>query len=48
MKELKFLFTEAWKEAKSNPKEAVLSALAMTFICTFTYFGLWIAYIIGA
>lgn len=48
MKELKFLFIEAWKEAKNDPKEAILSALMMAFICAFTYYGLWFAHIIGA
>ncbi len=47
MKELKLLFSEAWKEAKRDPKEAILSVLCLTFICAFTYYGLWIAYIIG-
>ena len=47
MKELKFLFSEAWKEAKRDPKEAILSVIYLASICTFTYVGLWLAYIIG-
>jgi hypothetical protein len=48
MKELKFLFSEAWKEAKNDPKEAILSLVCVVSIFGFTYVGLWIAYIIGA
>jgi hypothetical protein len=47
MKELKLLFSEAWKEAKRDPKEAILSLLCVTFICAFTYYGLWFAHILG-
>ena len=47
MKELKLLFSEAWKEAKRDPKEAILSVICLASICTFTYVGLWLAYIIG-
>ena len=48
MKELKQLFIEAYKEAKNDPKEAILSVLALSFICAFTYYGLWLVHIIGA
>ena len=48
MKELKFLFIQPCNEAKHDPKEAILSALMMAFICAFTYYGLWFAHIIGA
>ena len=48
MKELKFLFSEAWKEAKRDPKEAILSVICLASICALTYVGLWLAYIIGA
>ena len=47
MKELKLLFSEAWKEAKRDPKEAILSVLVLTFICAFTYYGLWFVHILG-
>ncbi len=46
MKELKQLFIEAYKEAKNDPKEAILSVICLASICAFTYYGLWIAYII--
>lgn len=46
MKEIKLLFSEAYKEAKKDPKEAILSLLCLLSICVFTYYGLWIAYII--
>ena len=47
MKELKLLFTEAWKEAKDNPLEALGSAAAFAFICFWTYLMLIIASVIG-
>jgi len=47
MKELKYLFSEAWKEAKLNPTEAIGSLLVMMFICAFTYYGLWFVHILG-
>ena len=43
MKELKLLFTEAWKEAKDNPLEALGSAAALAFICFWTYLMLIMA-----
>ena len=48
MKELKYLFTEAYKEAKQDPLEAIGSVLVLAFICAFTYYGLWFVHIIGA
>ena len=32
MKELKFLFSEAWKEAKSNPKESLYISSIKAFL----------------
>jgi hypothetical protein len=46
MKELKLLFTEAWKEAKDNPLEALGSAAALAFICFWTYLMLIMASVI--
>tara|TARA_B100001250_G_C19228449_1_gene541141 strand:- start:189 stop:440 length:252 start_codon:yes stop_codon:yes gene_type:complete len=48
MKELLQLYKEAYKEAKNDPKEAILSVFALAFICAFTYYGLWFVHIIGA
>lgn len=46
MKELKLLFTEAYKEAKENPLEAIGSAAALAFVCFWFYSMLIIASII--
>ena len=47
MKELKLLFTEAWKEAKDNPLEALGTLFAFIAMCGMMYVFMIICYIIG-
>ena len=47
MKELKFLFSEAWKEAKSKPLEALGTLPTFIVMCGTCYAWMWICYIIG-
>jgi len=42
MNEMKELFTEAWKEAKADPVEAILSAVLLTGMFAFFYAAIWI------
>jgi len=47
MKELKLLFSEAWKEAKRDPKEALGTLVTFVAICGLCYALMIICYIIG-
>ena len=47
MKELKFLFSEAWKEAKSNPKEALYTLACSSLMCVTCYLMMIVCYVIG-
>ena len=47
MKELKLLFSEAWKEAKSKPLEALGTLATFIVMCGSCYAWMWICYIIG-
>jgi len=47
MKELKFLFSEACKEAKSNPLEALGTLAAFIAMCGICYAFMIICYVFG-
>tara|TARA_A100001201_G_C4009681_1_gene177140 strand:- start:7 stop:195 length:189 start_codon:yes stop_codon:yes gene_type:complete len=47
MRELKLLFSEAWKEAKSKPLEALGTLATFIVMCGTCYAWMWICYIIG-
>ena len=47
MKELKFLFSEAWKEAKCNPKESLYILATFVTMCVSCYLMMIVCYVIG-
>jgi hypothetical protein len=47
MKELKLLFSEAWKEAKSNPKESLYILATFVTMCVSCYLMMIVCYVIG-
>jgi hypothetical protein len=47
MKELKLLFTEAYKEAKQKPLDALFTLFTFVTMCCTMYLMMWVCYIIG-
>ena len=47
MKELKLLFSEAWKEAKSKPLEALGTLATFVTMCISCYLMMILCYVIG-
>ena len=47
MGELKLLFSEAWKEAKSNPKESLYILATFVTMCVSCYLMMIVCYVIG-
>ncbi len=47
MKELKLLFSEAWKEVKSNPLEALGTLGVFAAMCVSCYLWMLVCYAIG-